>query len=754
MSVYPVILCGGSGTRLWPASRSERPKQFIPLVGELSSFQDTVQRVIAIRGANEPVILAGRRHAQAIDDQLSEIGVAATVLLEPEARDSGPAIAAACAWIALRDPEGLAVLVSSDHHIPDAAAFQGAANRALLLAEKGWIVTLGVRPTAPSTAFGYIKPSAQVLPGAIAHIVEAFVEKPDAATAADYIERGYLWNSGNFVAASATLLRELDRYAPDVARAARSAIASGQVLRPGLISLGPSFCRAPKISIDYAVMEKTDRAAVAHADFAWTDVGAWDAVKAVSPADGDGNTVNGDVRLIETTNCLARSIDGVKLGLVGVSDLAVVVERGAVLVTSLAHCQKVKALAEGFAGDAPAAGAAPQALGRLAEQFRRWTDTSALPLWWSLGADHEHGGFHESLDQAGQPSSAQRRARVQARQIFVYASAGAAGWPVPWRAAVDHGYRYLQTHYRRGDNLYRARVTHTGEPLDETALLYDQAFVLLAMAALYGLDRDRSDLIFSAGALLDRIRASFAHPEGGFAEMGEHPYQSNPLMHLFESALAWIEAGGGEVWESLAREIAELAVGRLVDAKSGAMREYFGADWTPAKGPPGKVIWPGHQFEWAWLLDRWGRRSGDRRARSAALKLYAVGASGVDAQRSVAVGAMNESGVVTDARARLWPQTERVKAALGLTVGAPAERAMALARDAADAARGLWGYLETPVAGLWRDSSLPGGGYVVDPAPARSFYHIMGAVQALTSAAARGEFAARATDASPPARMA
>jgi mannose-1-phosphate guanylyltransferase / mannose-6-phosphate isomerase len=741
MSVYPVILCGGSGSRLWPASRGERPKQFIPLVGRHSSFQDTVLRVVAIRGANEPVILAGRRHAQAIEDQLAEIGMTANVLLEPEGRDSGPAIAAACAWIALRDPGGLAVIVSSDHHIPDAAAFQEAANRALLLAEKGWIVTLGVRPTEPSTAFGYIKPSGQVLPGAIAQIVESFVEKPDAATAAGYIERGYLWNSGNLVAAASTLLGELEHHAANVARAARSAVAGGQLLRPGLISLGASFCASPKISIDYAVMEKTDRAAVAPAEFAWADVGAWDAVKAISPADADANVVSGDVRLIETSNCLARTVEGVSLGLIGVSDLAVVVEPGAVLVTSLAHSQKVKALAEGFGAQKPARPTAPDGLARHAERFQQWMDASALPLWWSLGADHDGGGFHECLDQAGRPIGADRRARVQARQIFVYASAGAAGWPGPWRAASEHGYRYLQAHFRRGDSLYRARVSPTAEVVDDTALLYDQAFVLLAMATLYGLDRDRSDLIFSAGALLDRIRAGFAHPAGGFAEASEQAFQSNPIMHLLESALAWIEAGGGEVWESLAREIADLAVGRMIDARTGAMREYFEADWTAAKGPAGKVIWPGHQFEWAWLLDRWGRRSGDRRARAAAVKLYAVGASGVDAQRSVAIDAMHEAQIV-DARARLWPQTERVKAALGLMVGAPPEGAEAFALDASDAARGLWGYLETPVAGLWRDRGLPGGGHVEEPAPASSLYHIIGAVQALTSAAARGEFAA------------
>lgn len=737
LSVYPVILCGGAGTRLWPTSRADRPKQFINLIGqqgaERSSFQETVLRVLAIRGASQPVILAGRRHAQAIAGQLAAIGVEASLLLEPEARDSGPAIAAACAWIALRDADALAVIVSCDHHIPDAAAFQAAADRALLVAEKGWIVTLGVRPTEPSTAFGYIKPASQMLPGAIAHIVEAFVEKPDAATAAAHIENGYLWNSGNFVAAASTLLRELDFYAPAVSRAARAAVAGGQVLAPGLVALGAAFKSAPKISIDYALMEKTDRAAVALADFAWSDLGAWDAVKAAQVADDAGNSLAAGAVAVDATGCLVRSCEGVQVGLVGVSDLAVVVEPGAVLVTSLAASQKVKQLVELINRQAPPAPA--QSLSELAARFQHWADTSALPIWWTLGADHQHGGFHESLSHDGAPTGQARRARVQARQVFVFASAGAAGWPGPWRAAVEHGWRSLQTYYRRDDGLYRASVAPSGEPVDERALLYDQAFVLLAMASLYSLDRNRNELVFTAGALLDRIRTSFAHDAGGLRELDHYPFQSNPLMHLFEAALAWAEAGGGEVWEGLAREIAELAMDRLIDPKSGAMREVFEADWTPARTSAGKVLWPGHQFEWAWLLDRWGRRSGERRARREAVRLYGLGAAGVDPLRQVAVNALSEELIITDASARLWPQTERIKAALGLSVGAPPERAQVMTDDAVDAAHGLWRYLQTPTLGLWRDSALPVGGFANEPAPASSFYHLIGAVHALSQGA-------------------
>lgn len=383
MKVYPVILCGGSGTRLWPASRPDRPKQFIPLVGERSSFQQTLLRVIGIHGAGQPIVISGARHATVVQAQLKALGVDATLLLEPEARDSGPAIAAAAAWIAARDSDSLAVVVSSDHYVPDEAAFQAAANRALSVAEQGWIVTLGVRPTEPSTAFGYIKPGLRVLADGLAHDVAAFVEKPDRETAARYIAEGYLWNSGNFVAAAATLLAEFDRYAPAVGAAARAAV-SGAVAENGSLRLSPAFGGAPKISIDYAVMEKTERAAVATADFAWSDLGAWDTVKAVSPADAAGNSVTGEAVLIDTANALVRTHDGVRVGLVGVSGLAVIVEPDAVLVTSLAASQQIKELAARMGETPPPATVAtPAAPGHAPRQRttdKRWTVAARLVL--------------------------------------------------------------------------------------------------------------------------------------------------------------------------------------------------------------------------------------------------------------------------------------------------------------------------------------------------------------------------------------
>jgi mannose-1-phosphate guanylyltransferase/mannose-6-phosphate isomerase len=432
VSIYPVIMCGGSGTRLWPASRPERPKQFIPLIGDLSSFQNTVVRVGGITGATAPLVIAGVRHRSAIEAQLAELGVEAVLLLEPEARDSAAAMAAAAAWIARQDAEGVAVFVSADHEVPDSAAFRTAASTAAEAAKGGRIVTLGVRPRSPSTAFGYIRPEpgeTQVRP------VAAFVEKPDATRAAAYVEQGYLWNSGNFVTAATTLLAELDAFAPGVAQAAREAVAGAR--RDGMaVTLGPAFKTAPKISIDYAVMEKTARASVLPVEFSWADIGAWDAVLAASPADASGNHHSGHVLMIDSENCLVRAPQDMQVAIVGARNLAVVVEDGAVLVSDLSRCQGVKQAGDHFGS---ARSDAFTDLTQARDWYRQWLWARALPLWSTLGLDSEGGGWRESLAADGAAVEPSRRARVAARQTYVYASAGAAGWPGPWRQAMRHG---------------------------------------------------------------------------------------------------------------------------------------------------------------------------------------------------------------------------------------------------------------------------------------------------------------------------
>jgi mannose-1-phosphate guanylyltransferase/mannose-6-phosphate isomerase len=346
--IIPVVLCGGSGTRLWPHSTAATPKQFLTLFGDHSTFQTAVQRAAAIDGVETILVIANQDHQAHIAAQLAAIGTPARLLLEPHARNSAAAIAAASAHIARTWPEAVAVFLSADHHIPDSAAFAGAVLTGAQAALEDRIVTLGLRPTAPSTAFGYILPE----PGDSAvRPVKAFVEKPDAETARRYLRGGYLWNSGTFIARPAVLLEDLAVHAPQVLAAAVAAV--DQSLTAGdATTLGAAFAAAPAISIDHAVMEKTARASVVPADFEWSDVGDWRAVLQVSDRDGHGNSLTGAALAIDSQDCIVRAPAGVKLAVIGVRDLAVIVaEDGSILVCDLSQSQTVSRASDHFGAD-------------------------------------------------------------------------------------------------------------------------------------------------------------------------------------------------------------------------------------------------------------------------------------------------------------------------------------------------------------------------------------------------------------------
>ncbi|WP_309627551.1 AGE family epimerase/isomerase [Brevundimonas sp.] len=714
MALYPVIMCGGAGTRLWPASRPSRPKQFIPLAGNRSLFQETAARVAPLAGDDgKLIVVGGLRHRDWIVDQLGELEIEAQVLLEPEARDSAAAMAAA-AWAARHDPEAIIAFVASDHHIPDHDAFREAVTAAAAGAAEGRIVTLGVTPSEASQAYGYIKPSGRGLSA-----VDSFVEKPDRIQAQAYIDAGYLWNSGNFIVAAGALIDELAAYAPAVLDAIRSALPdenSGTVQ-----TLGAAFAASPKISIDYAVMEKTARASVLEVDFAWSDLGAWDSIA----ASGEGDT--GQHIFEDAEGCLVRAPDGILVAALGVRNLAIVVEEDAVLVCDLSQSQGVKKVVDRIKATSPRHldfAAAPQEdLAEGAVRFADWMRMKALPVWSTLG-QATNGGFAEVLSLDGRALTLPRRARVQARQIFVYANAGMNGWHGPWRGIVERGLERLYADYLRPDGLCRTTLTPEGEPLDETAYLYDQAFVLFALSAAKSAGVDDPTLEARAVTLRDALLAA-GPPTGGLIEAGNQPYQSNAHMHLLEACLGWEAAGGDDGWTALADRVVDLALTKFIDAEGGFLREFFGPDWGPAAGEDGRLVEPGHQFEWAWLLARVGRSRGRADVTKAAQRLYAAGRRGVSERPMIAVDALNDDGTVRSRRARLWPQTEWLKASLILAETATDGERQRLMDDAATALRGLWLYL-TP-DGLWRDKRLPQGGFIDEPAPASSLYHIAAA---------------------------
>jgi mannose-6-phosphate isomerase len=363
-------------------------------------------------------------------------------------------------------------------------------------------------------------------------------------------------------------------------------------------------------------------------------------------------------------------------------------------------------------------------LAAAARWYEAWLAEAALPLWAGAGVDPVGGLFQETLSVAGAPVEAPRRARTQTRQVFVYASAAAAGYGQAWLAVARTGWARFVAVYRRPDGLFINRAAGDGTPLDTEVAVYEQAFALLAMAALRAADPQAGDLAGEAQRTLAALRDRRA-AAGGFQESGPHPYQANCHMHLFESAMAW-EAqtsgtAGGRAWAALSDELAELALTRFIDRETGVLREFFDADWRALSGEGG-LVEPGHQFEWAWLLERWGRARGEASALAAARRLFDNGLKGVDRGRQVAVNALWDDGSVRDGAARLWPQTEHLKAAL----------ALGDADQAVTAARGLAQYLEVPARGAWRDKLRPDGTFVEEPAPATSFYHLMVAILELS----------------------
>ena len=340
--IIPLLLAGGTGTRLWPVSRDAMPKQFLPLVGEQSTYQQALARVSNAELFAPPIVMTSDDFRFFSRLQAEELGIDATVVLEPTRRDSGPAIAAGAALAKSRDKDAIVLALAADHVILDPDLFLAACRAGRDAAAAGHIVTFGIRPTAPKTGYGYIR-RGEALDVDGAHQVAAFVEKPDAATAARYVADGYLWNSGNFMFRADTLLVELARLQPAMAKAVTGAVDKA-VSDLGFVRLdADAFGSAPRISIDYAVMEKTDRAAVVEGTFRWSDIGSWDAVLEVSPHDDAGNALSGPALAFDTANSIVHA-ERQLTAVVGMKDVIVVTTPDAVLVLPRSRAEDVKTL--------------------------------------------------------------------------------------------------------------------------------------------------------------------------------------------------------------------------------------------------------------------------------------------------------------------------------------------------------------------------------------------------------------------------
>jgi mannose-1-phosphate guanylyltransferase / mannose-6-phosphate isomerase len=383
--LIPLILSGGSGTRLWPVSRRNLPKQFLSLTGQGTLFQQTVARTQLLPEVTAPVVVASEDHRFLAADQLLEAGVeGATIVLEPVARNTAPAIALGALKALELDADALLLVLPADHLIGDTDSFTTAVQQALPAARDGWLVTFGIRPDRPETGFGYIRRAESI--GGSAFRVGQFVEKPDQATAQGYLDNGsYDWNSGMFLFKAARYLEELGQHAPDMLAAVRAAYATGHGDLDFVRVDAEAFAKVPDNSIDYAVMEKTSRAAVIPVSCAWSDIGSWSALWLSGKHDEQGNQREGDTLAVNTRNSLLRSHDRHMIATVGVDDLIVVSTPDATLVAHRDAAQDVKKVVDQL-----------KASGRTEHSFHRVV--------------HRPWGSYDSLEEGG---------RFQVKRIVV-----------------------------------------------------------------------------------------------------------------------------------------------------------------------------------------------------------------------------------------------------------------------------------------------------------------------------------------------
>lgn len=353
--IVPVILSGGSGTRLWPVSRPERPKQLLPLTADETMLQLTIKRVdgFGTVSVGRPIVVANAAHADIIEAQIGLIGVEDyLVLLEPFGRNTAPAIALAALEVQARDAM---LVMPSDHTIADLPAFHAAIARALPLVAEGWLVTFGITPDAPETGYGYIKMGETC--GDMIHEVVRFVEKPDADRAAEMLAEGnHAWNAGIFMFRADAYLAALERHQPAMLAAVRASLEAADRQGRHIAPDPQAFAACPSDSVDYAIMEREARVACVPVNMGWSDVGSWDSLHSISERDTDNNAVQGEALLLGAQNCLVNS-DGPRVTLVDVNDLVVVVSQGEVMILRRGESQKVRKVTEVLKAAAAAAAA-------------------------------------------------------------------------------------------------------------------------------------------------------------------------------------------------------------------------------------------------------------------------------------------------------------------------------------------------------------------------------------------------------------
>lgn len=726
-------MSGGVGSRLWPLSREDFPKQFHNLSGQGSMLLRTVKRMSA-RGGDTYVpiyLLTSERHADHISRDLCGVDLSGgRAIFEPMGRNTAAAIVLATEITLREHGDDLVIVVPSDHEITTDRDFWDTVEAGTEAAMAGRIVVFGVQPDRPETGFGYIEVGPQ---NGNTRDVVRFVEKPNEATAIQYLESAnFLWNSGIFLFRASTMRDAFRAHAPNIWDGAVAALDKATSNVFGTYLPHKLYADVASISVDYAIMEKAKDIALVPARFRWNDLGSWQSLLEVSSPDSNGNVIVGDVVAIDCENSYLRS-DGRLLSAIGLRDLAVVSTSDATFVAPVSESQNVRKIVEQLEKTGrletkftPAQDRLPQ-IGAYEKRVRHWLFEETLPLWSTAGVDWRYGGFHEALTFDATPITRPKRMRTTARQIYAFAVAHEMGWNGPAYELIDHGIQFITANGRTDRGGWIKTFNPDGTVLDGTEDAYDQSFVLLALAHAHRAGHPQAlGLATQTFAFLDEHLADAKMR--GFLDVpgGTGLRRSNPHMHLLESFLAWYEVTGNRDYLQQAARIVDLFRQHLFDPETWTLGEYFTDDWERAPGEKGEWTEPGHHFEWAYLLSNFAAASGQNDVIRHARKLYTSAiANGLNRTTELAYGAVSRHGLPLDTNSRSWPQTEAVKAAIALDGnGGPDLKPEVEAR----VGRLFRWHIEQAPKGLWIDVIDEKGRPRAEDVPASIFYHLVSAL--------------------------
>lgn len=727
--IVSFVMSGGIGSRLWPLSREDNPKQFHDLSGNGSMLVKTLHRLTARPQGETPVFLiASERHAHRVRADLAGLDLAGGgPLFEPTGRNTAAAVALATLRTLSGFGDSLVLVVPSDHEISTTARFWRSIEDGVPAALDGRLVVFGIKPTQPETGYGYIEAGKS---GGGVFDVSHFVEKPDLETAQAYLNAGnFFWNTGIFLFRASAMRQAFMDFQPDIWEAVETAYRAATSDLSGFYMPLELYAAIPSISIDYAIMERAQRIAMVPAGFHWSDLGSWQSLLDVGRSDKDGNVLVGDVVAIDCRNSYIRS-QGRLVSAVGLRDVAIVTTADATFVAPVSHSQNVRKIVEQLEKSGRLETRFTPAPDRVIDNgaWRRrvhhWLFQETMPLWSTVGVDERHGGFHEALGFDAQPLVKPKRMRTMARQVYAFAVAGARGWDGPADRLIAHGIAFMARNGRTDRGGWVRTLNVDGTVADATEDAYDHACVLLALA--------HAHMCGNADALL-LGQETFAfldeHLEDsrltGFLETpaGQGERRSNPHMHLLEAFLAWHTATGDRTYLRRAARVIDLFRSHFFDAESWTVGEYFEADWRPDTGGKGDWTEPGHHFEWASLLVDFAGRSGQADLAAYARKLYASAvASGLNRATGLAYGAVSRQGLPLDRVSRSWPQTEAIKAAIALDAsGGPDLKPEIEAR----VGRLFRWHIDPAPLGLWIDRIDERGRSLAGEVPASIFYHLV-----------------------------